>query len=123
MRRTVLLIFQVAHRSKKQRAIELPLMAAQALPTNPGWLIIIFPVAPQELGRLKIGKKISNISPKCVILFRMKKIIIGNWKMNPLTAKEAEKLFSAVAKNLGGIKKTDVVICPPVLYIDRLKKL
>ena len=52
-----------------------------------------------------------------------KKIIIGNWKMNPLTSKEAEKLFSAVAKNISNIRKTEIVICPPVLYIDRLKNL
>ena len=53
----------------------------------------------------------------------MKKIIIGNWKMNPLTLKDAGKLFSSVTKGIYGIKKTDVVICPPVLYIERLKKL
>lgn len=52
-----------------------------------------------------------------------KKIIIGNWKMNPLTLKEAEKLFSAIAKNISGIKKTEIVICPPFLYLEKLKKL
>lgn len=52
-----------------------------------------------------------------------KKIIIGNWKMNPLTLKGAEKLFSGVAKSIVGIKKTDVVICSPFLYLEKLKKL
>ncbi len=52
-----------------------------------------------------------------------KKIIIGNWKMNPLTLKEAEKLFSGVAKGMSSIKKTEVVICPPFLYLERLKKI
>src|SRR3989344_167619 len=56
-----------------------------------------------------------------------KKIIIGNWKMNPLTLKEAERLFKDVAKGIAGIKKTakktEVVICPPFLYTERLKKL
>lgn len=52
-----------------------------------------------------------------------RKIIIGNWKMNPLTLKEAEKLFNAVAKTLSGIKKTEIVICPPFLYLEKLKKL
>jgi len=52
-----------------------------------------------------------------------KKIIIGNWKMNPLTLKEAEKLFNNVAKNVSGIKKTEIVICPPFLYLERLKKI
>ncbi len=52
-----------------------------------------------------------------------KKIIIGNWKMNPLTLKEAENLFSNVAKNIFGIKKTEIVICPPILYLEKLKKI
>lgn len=52
-----------------------------------------------------------------------KKIIVGNWKMNPLTLKEAEKLFSAVAKSISSAKKTEVVICPPFLYIEKLKRL
>src|SRR5688572_23549573 len=53
----------------------------------------------------------------------MKKIIIGNWKMNPASLKEAEKLFTDVAKSLPTIKKTEVIICPPFLYLERLKKL
>jgi len=53
----------------------------------------------------------------------LKKIIIGNWKMNPRTLKEAEKLFSDVAKNISTVKKTEVVICPPFLYLKELKKI
>lgn len=52
-----------------------------------------------------------------------KKIIIGNWKMNPRSIKDAEKLFSNIAKSLSGIKKTEVVICPPFIYLEKLKKL
>jgi len=52
-----------------------------------------------------------------------KKIIIANWKMNPLTQKEAEKLFKGVTREVSGIKKTDIVICSPFLYIQKLKKL
>lgn len=52
-----------------------------------------------------------------------KKIIVGNWKMNPRTLKEASKLYSQVAKSVSRTKKTEVVICPPVLYIEKLKKL
>lgn len=52
-----------------------------------------------------------------------KKIIIGNWKMNPLTLKEAETLFSGVTKNISSIKKTEIVICSPSLYLERLKKI
>ena len=56
-----------------------------------------------------------------------KKIIIGNWKMNPRTTKEAEKLFSGVIKGISGIKKTaiktEVVICAPFVFLERLKKI
>lgn len=55
-----------------------------------------------------------------------KKIIIGNWKMNPASSIEAEKLFSAVAKNVSRIKKTkeiEVVICAPFLYLEKLSKI
>ena len=53
----------------------------------------------------------------------IKKIIVGNWKMNPLTLKEAEKLFSDVAKGISGIKKTEIMICAPFIYLERLKKI
>ena len=50
-----------------------------------------------------------------------KKIIIGNWKMNPLTLKEAEKLFNDAAKGVSAVKKTEIVICPPFLYLEKLE--
>lgn len=52
-----------------------------------------------------------------------KKIIIGNWKMNPLTLKEAERLFNGIAKGISRIKNTEIVVCPPFLYLGNLKKL
>ena len=51
-----------------------------------------------------------------------KKIIIGNWKMNPRTLKEAEKLFAGIAGAVRRVKKTEIVVCPPYLYLERLKK-
>ena len=52
-----------------------------------------------------------------------RKIVIGNWKMNPLSLKEAEKLFIDVMKSVSSIKKTEIVICPPFIYIESLKKI
>lgn len=52
-----------------------------------------------------------------------KKIVIANWKMHPLTVQDAEKLYSKVAKNISHIKKTTIVICPPVVYLEKVKKL
>ena len=48
-------------------------------------------------------------------------LIVANWKMNPATLKDAEKLFSDVKRGLGGIKNVETVICPPFLYISSLK--
>lgn len=51
-----------------------------------------------------------------------KLIVIGNWKMNPRTIKEAEKLLSAVNKEIPRLKNTEVVVCVPYLFIEKLKK-
>jgi triosephosphate isomerase len=46
------------------------------------------------------------------------KLIIANWKMNPKTLKEAQKL----ALSFNKVKsKTKVVLCPPALYIANIK--
>jgi len=52
-----------------------------------------------------------------------KKIIVGNWKMNPLSLMEAEKLFEKVSKNISRIKNTEIIICPPFSYLEKLRKL
>ena len=43
--------------------------------------------------------------------------------MNPLSLKEAEKLFSESVKGVSWVKKTEIVICPPFLYLEKLKKI
>ncbi len=50
-------------------------------------------------------------------------IVAANWKMNPVESKEAVKIFSGVAKEMGKIKKTDVVICPPYIFLKDIKNL
>jgi len=51
-----------------------------------------------------------------------KKIVIGNWKMNPSNNKEALKLFTSISKLILNIKNTQIVVCPPVLYIENINK-
>ena len=53
----------------------------------------------------------------------VKKIIVGNWKMNPATSKEAEKLFTNIIKFLSVLKKTEVVVCPSYIYLEKLRKI
>lgn len=51
------------------------------------------------------------------------KIIIANWKMNPASLKDAEKIASGIVKGLKNTKKTNVVVCPPFLYLEKIKKI
>jgi len=51
----------------------------------------------------------------------MKPLIVANWKMNPKSLAEAKRLFNLVKKGVKNIKKAEVVICPPFLYILNLK--
>lgn len=52
----------------------------------------------------------------------MSKLIVANWKLNPATQKEATELFDAI-KN--GVEETssEVVICPPFVFLSELKGL
>ncbi len=54
---------------------------------------------------------------------KAKKLVVGNWKMNPMTLDEAKKIVTGVRKVVKGVKKTEVVICPPYLYIQPLSSL
>ncbi|MDO8424420.1 MAG: triose-phosphate isomerase [bacterium] len=51
----------------------------------------------------------------------MKSLIIANWKANPSTLGGARDLFDLVAKGIKNEKKTEIVICPPFLYLLGLK--
>ena len=42
--------------------------------------------------------------------------------MNPVSLKEAEKLSADIVKNITNLKKTEIVLCPPFLYLEKLKK-
>ncbi len=49
--------------------------------------------------------------------FMNKKLIIANWKMNPINSAEAEELSRAIqreAQDLGGV---EVILCPPFPYL------
>lgn len=52
-----------------------------------------------------------------------KKIVIANWKLNPVGDKEAKALFLKTRSLAKELKKTEVVICPPFLYLGAFYKL
>ena len=51
-----------------------------------------------------------------------KKIIVGNWKMNPPTLAEARRIFGVVKRVAVKIRKAEVIICPPFIYLSALAK-
>lgn len=53
----------------------------------------------------------------------MKRLIIGNWKMNPSSLEEAKKLFVEVKNGTRGLKNVETVMCPPFVYLPLFKGL
>ncbi len=49
-----------------------------------------------------------------------RKLVIANWKMNPVTRKESQNLFSQGKRTALKLKSTQVVICPPFIYLSIL---
>ncbi len=54
----------------------------------------------------------------------MKKLIIANWKCNPTTLKEAEKMMvglkAGVKNNPSASLRAEVVVCPPFVYLPTI---
>jgi triosephosphate isomerase (TIM) len=46
----------------------------------------------------------------------MKKLIIANWKLNPITLKDAQKLAGSISVK----SKNKVVLCPPAIYLSQI---
>lgn len=46
----------------------------------------------------------------------MKKLIIANWKLNPTTLAEAQKLVSVIHRKA----KNKVVLCPPTIFLSQV---
>lgn len=51
---------------------------------------------------------------------KKRKIVIGNWKMNPETLKEAKELNEGIRRKIASIKKAVVVLCPPAIFFGGL---
>lgn len=48
-----------------------------------------------------------------------KKIVIANWKLNPVDIKEAVKLFSDTKRIASKFSKINVVVAPPAVYLSK----
>ncbi|MFA6476230.1 MAG: triose-phosphate isomerase [Candidatus Paceibacterota bacterium] len=51
------------------------------------------------------------------------KIIAGNWKMNPVTLKDAKLTFTGIKRSVSKVRGVSVLICPPFIYLPELKKM
>lgn len=51
------------------------------------------------------------------------KLIVGNWKMEPQTETDAVKLARIVAKKARALQNVRTVICPPFVFLERIKKV
>jgi len=52
----------------------------------------------------------------------MKNLIVANWKLNPTTKKEAGEIFNNIKAGSEGVN-SEVVVCPPFIYLEELKGL
>ncbi len=52
----------------------------------------------------------------------MKNLIAANWKMNPVSHKEAKALFEGIKRGAKNVK-AEVVVCPPFVFLPLLKGL
>jgi triosephosphate isomerase len=50
----------------------------------------------------------------------MKSIVVANWKMNPATFREAEKLFAATKKAAEAAPSVSLILAPPSIYLREL---
>jgi triosephosphate isomerase len=48
---------------------------------------------------------------------KSKKLVIGNWKMNPATVAHAKRIILATKKTARTLSRTAVVMCPPFLFL------
>ncbi|MFA5935145.1 MAG: triose-phosphate isomerase [Candidatus Paceibacterota bacterium] len=52
-----------------------------------------------------------------------KKLIVGNWKMNPESVVEAKEISSEINKNTKHFKNTNLVVCPPFVFLNEVSKI
>lgn len=52
-----------------------------------------------------------------------KRIIVANWKMNPVSTPEAKKIFAETKKGASKLRDVEVYVCPPFVFLPDLAKM
>jgi triosephosphate isomerase len=52
---------------------------------------------------------------------KQKWLVVANWKMNPVSQKLSKQLFNFYKKSISGLKNTEIVLCPPYIYMSDIK--
>ncbi|MGB8815927.1 MAG: triose-phosphate isomerase [Minisyncoccia bacterium] len=53
-------------------------------------------------------------------MIKRRKILVGNWKMNPNSLEDAVTLTTEIKQKLENNKKIDVVVCPPYIFLNEV---
>lgn len=57
------------------------------------------------------------------MLKKIKKIVIGNWKMNPESIERAREITREISKNVKFFKNTNIVMCPPFVFLNEASEI
>jgi len=52
-----------------------------------------------------------------------KTLVIANWKMEPASQKEVERLWDSIKEGIKKNKAAEIIICPPFVWLELLGKL
>jgi triosephosphate isomerase len=53
---------------------------------------------------------------------KTRKLIVGNWKMNPLSLEEVKEITDAVKRTIKKTKQVTAVLCPPAVFLAEVTR-
>ncbi len=53
---------------------------------------------------------------------KQNKLIIANWKMNPVSTEEAKKIFSGIKRVANKTRRVKTVVCPPFIFLSEMSR-
>ncbi|MFA6315146.1 MAG: triose-phosphate isomerase [Candidatus Paceibacterota bacterium] len=50
-----------------------------------------------------------------------RRLVVGNWKMNPTTEEEAKEIARKVRRTVSGLGSIETVLCPPYIFVSAVR--